>query len=364
MELFLFFAPFYALAFLALFAVRQPAWLTGGAVAASVLIVILYRLLQQGGGGESALGGYVAIIITALGFAVGATARIAVILARARWPDKVPAAPVGLLFFFGVPLAIIGWSQLREAQHRRRYAPPSLECMARLHELRLGDLKLRVPLVPGVTVGEGTGHSPRVSTAIPEQERVFCERTANSKIRVTNIAIDVSQLGANPHLPPRPICRRPLAEAWWPLWCRTGRPPRVDLYGIYLVDPERYDLRAFPDYRVNRHLGEAAPLDRRWERVGPLARLDGGWEIFWRGPRMPAAASAWSARCYRNKDVSQQPDGWRCKAGYMLTPRVALIYSFLTPDDDFVSAALGTEDRVSQIARSLIANDRTVPARR
>ena len=61
MELFLFFAPFYALAFLALFAVRQPAWLAGGAVAASVLIVILYRLLQQGGGGESALGGYVAI---------------------------------------------------------------------------------------------------------------------------------------------------------------------------------------------------------------------------------------------------------------------------------------------------------------
>ena len=361
MELFFFFLPFYAVAFITLFALRKATWLAGGIVAAVVVIVILYRLLDQGGGGESALGGYLAILVMIVGFAAGGTARLAIILLRLRWPEKALGRPVGLLFFFGVPLLIVGWSQMREAQHRRRYAPPSDECRARLHQVQLGDRQLRLPLVPGVTMGEGERYSPRVSTAIAEDERRFCERSAGKTLRVTNVAISLPNIGAPVELQRRPVCDRPRTEAWWPVFCRPERPERPEIYGIYLVDADRYDMRAFPDYRVNRRLGDAAELDPRWERVGPFARLDGDWEIFWRGPRMPGAASPWSARCYQNQGPARQPDGWRCKAGYMLTPRVALIYDFLTPDQDFVPAALSIEDRVSKIARSLIVDDGTVP---
>jgi hypothetical protein len=181
---------------------------------------------------------------------------------------------------------------------------------------------------------------------------------------VTNIAIDVPQLGTVPEASPRRTCLRPRKEAWWQLFCRSPKAARTEIYGIYLQDAERYDPRAFPDYRVNRRLGDATVLDSRWEHVGPLARLDNDWEIFWRGPRMSYAASPWSARCYQNRNAAREPDGWRCKAGYMLTPRVALIYDFLTPGDEFVQSALGIEQRVSTVARSLVVDEGPVPPAR
>src|SRR4051812_17579292 len=115
MELALFFLPIYAVAFLAAFLLRRPIWLAGGSVAAIILIVVLYGLLQHNGGGESALGGYLAIYTFAIGFAVGGAARLALILLRLRWKSKALAVPIALLFFFGVPLAISGWSQLQHA---------------------------------------------------------------------------------------------------------------------------------------------------------------------------------------------------------------------------------------------------------
>ena len=57
MKEFLFFLPFYTVAFVAWFALRYPAWLAGGAVAAVLLIILLFRPLEHGGGRESVLGG-------------------------------------------------------------------------------------------------------------------------------------------------------------------------------------------------------------------------------------------------------------------------------------------------------------------
>ena len=137
----------------------------------------------------------------------------------------------------------------------------------------------------------------------------------------------------------------------------------MGIEGIYLLDAARYDQRAFPEFRVDPRIGEAQPLDPRWERVGPLARLDMGHVIYWRGPRMAGAASPWSARCHQNRGPANEPDGWRCKAGYLLTPHIALVYDFVTPGDDFVPAALSVEARVSRIARSLLGDEGTVPRR-
>ncbi|HEY0163740.1 MAG TPA: hypothetical protein VGB39_00020, partial [Sphingomicrobium sp.] len=167
MKEFLLFLPFYTVAFVALFALRRPAWLAGGAVAAVLLIVLLFRLLSQAGGGESALGGYLLIYVVAAGFATGGMARLVVMLLGLRWRDRSMAGPIGLLFFVAVPLSLFAFGQLREAEHRRRYAPPSEECRGRIHQLRLGDRTVRLPLVPGVTVGEGKSFQPRTSTAIP-----------------------------------------------------------------------------------------------------------------------------------------------------------------------------------------------------
>jgi len=217
--------------------------------------------------------------------------------------------------------------------------------------------------MPGVTVGEGKSFQPRTSAAIPEQERMFCERTAGGQGRVTNVAIQVPHLGAKVEALPRPVCRRPRGEAWWPLLCGPEGPERMEIFGIYLLDAGRYDQHAFPDFRVDPRIGEAQPLDPRWERVGPLARLDMGHVIYWRGPRMAGAASPWSGRCYQNRGPASEPDGWRCKAGYLLTPRIALVYDFVTPRDDFVPAALRVEERVSRIASSLVIDERTVPRR-
>jgi len=77
---------------------------------------------------------------------------------------------------------------------------------------------------------------------------------------------------------------------------------------------------------------------------------------------MAGAASPWSARCYRNRGTAGVVDGWRCKAGYLLTPQIALVYDFLTPGDDVVPAALNVDNRVSRIARSLFADNGSVPS--
>jgi hypothetical protein len=106
MELLAFFLPIYAIAFMALFLLRRMLWLAVGGGAAIILVIVLRHFLDQAGGGESALGGYLMILVAALGFAVGAAARLAIALLRLRWPDKALNKPIGLLFFFGVPLAI------------------------------------------------------------------------------------------------------------------------------------------------------------------------------------------------------------------------------------------------------------------
>ena len=149
MKLLLFFAPIYGLAFIAMFAIRRVLWLALALPAALVLIFLLVTLGTQGMG-EAGLGPYLMGVVAAIGFASGTAARLT--LLALRWGDsRRRTAAVGLLFLCGVPLTLRLWGYLQQREAQRRYAPPSMACRSRLHEVRLGDRTLRLPMLWGMT---------------------------------------------------------------------------------------------------------------------------------------------------------------------------------------------------------------------
>jgi hypothetical protein len=149
---------------------------------------------------------------------------------------------VGLLVFAGVPLALHLWGSSQQKASQRKYAPPSMACKSRLHEVRMGDRILRVPMIWGMSAQTGPRPSEQMYFYQQEQARAFCELGERGDGQLTVLSIDFPQLFDMPN-PRLPICNAPRPEAWWKELCRFKRPAQFDLYSIDLVDPKRVDMQ-------------------------------------------------------------------------------------------------------------------------
>ena len=344
---------FYTAAFLGLFLLRRPLWLAAGVAAAGLVLALLYAFAQSISG-EAALGPAILFYVISFGFAVGVGARLAV-MAAGRWSKrKWLETLIGLAFCVGAPALMIGWSKVQQERTRARYAPPSLECKTRLHDARLGDRIVRLPLVWGIQVAQGPTPAKSISFYAQEKAREFCEATQHGKPRLTLVRIDLPQLESGRETL-QPICRIPRAEPWWPALCRHEARSPIDLYSIALFDPARFDSATYLSFSVEPPGADRASQGPRWQRDGPFMRATNGRDIYWRGPARDGAASAYLARCYEDLNARDRPDGLRCKAGYRLSPGVGLVYDFRVDGTDFVPEALRQDERVSAVARSLLA---------
>jgi len=213
---------------------------------------------------------------------------------------------------------------------------------------------VRLPLVWGIQVYEQRTVEKSISFYAQEEARAFCEATERGKPRLTLVRIDLPQLETAPETR-QPICKAPRPEAWWETFCRYRRPEHTDLYSIVLVDPARFDTQKYLDFAFEPAGFPAQQYDSRWRQDGPFMRTGSGYDMYWRGPPRPGAASSYVARCYEDTRSRERPEGLRCKAGYRLTPGVALLYDFRVDGTDFVPEALRQEERASAIARSLLA---------
>ena len=223
---------------------------------------------------------------------------------------------------------------------------------------------MRLPLIAGITLQQVGRSKRQVNFYIQERAREFCESTESGKPRLAMVRSDFPQLETRPELRPRPMCNTPREEAWWPALCRHEAPEQMDLYSLALFDPARFDAATYLSFEVDAAGPDRVGYGERWAKDGPFMRATAGHETYWRGPARPGAASPFVARCYESTDREDKPNGLRCKAGYRLSPGVGLVYDFQVPDDRFAVAARRQDERVAAIARSLIAEDGTVPSSR
>ena len=351
MGLVLFMLTIYAVPFGALFALRRARWLAVGGAAAAAVVALIYGFAMTVHG-ESGLIFFLILYALALGSLSGAAARI-VLIALGRNGRRASELVIGALFLVGVPALISASSQLRQREFRKRYAPPTAECRASLHDVILGDAIARLPIDEGIHVGEGRGFKPVTMFDIQEQARVFCERTDRSPFRATNINIEFARRGsAPPHH--RPPCDRPRAGAWWPMLCRFAQDPRVHLYSMILFDPARYNSDQMLSFSPMAPGAPAGPFDAKWHSDGPFKRMERDGYIYLRRAAVPGTASAYAGICSRPAHPEDSADGLRCKAGYRLTRQVALMYDFQVAEDDLIAQAQALDARLLPVARSLL----------
>ena len=302
---FLIFLPFYLLPFAALFLLHRGRWLAGGATLGLLALAVLFGLLSRTSG-EGWLGVYIALCVAAFGSVMGRAARFVLIMLGERGEKRGVAAAVMLAFLVGAPLLYATWSRAKQEASRRRYAGPSPACMAGLHVATLGDRRIQLPLDEGSHVGEGRGFKPVAMFAIREQARVFCERTARSALRVTNVQIEFARRGsAPPHH--RPPCDRPRAGAWWPLLCRFEQDPAIYLYSMTLFDSRRFDSDRVLPFPLPAAGSAPATAGPRWRADGPFMRRDSDRYFYLSRAASPGLASPFTAICSRD-----YADGLRC----------------------------------------------------
>ena len=348
----------YAITFGAMFVLREPAWLAGGGLLAC-LVVAGHFALGRNATGDAGIGVFIFGMAIAIGFASGASARLTLLMLG--WGESRPrTAAVGLLFLLGVPLGLQLWGFAQQKAAQRKYAPPSMACKLRLHQMRMGDSMLRVPMIWGMWAETESGLSRRMHFYQQEQAREFCEMAERGDGRLTMLSIDFPQLFDMPN-PLLPICEAQRPEAWWRELCRFKRPERFDLYSIALVDPKRVDMQQRLSIAPLAAGAGEPPDDGRWTKEGPFMRTDSDYGMAFRGPVRPGAASPYLAYCQETRNDPGRPDGLRCKATYRLTPGVALYYDFRIDGDQFAATAQRHDARVFPIARSLLADDGAVP---
>jgi hypothetical protein len=351
----------YAVAFGAMFVLREPAWLAGGG-ALAFLVVVGHFALGRNATGDAGIGVFVFGMAIAIGFASGAGARLTVL--TLGWGEsRQRSTAVGLLVFIGVPLGLHLWGYAQQRAAQRKYAPPSMACKLRLHEMRMGDRTVRVPMIWGMWAETERGLSDRMHFYQEEQAREFCELAERGDGRLTMLSIDFPQLFDMPN-PLLPICQSPRPEAWWKELCRFKRPEQFDLYSIALVDPKRVDMQQRLSVAPLAAGSGEAPDDGRWTKEGPFMRAGSGSAIHFRGRVRPGAASPYLAHCQQTRNDPGRPDGLRCKATYRLSPGVALYYDFRIDGQQFARAAQRQDERVFPVARSLIGDEGTVPPAR
>src|SRR4051812_42816825 len=285
----------YTVAFFGLFLLRRPLWLAGGIAVAAGVIALPYAFARSITG-EAGLGPALLLYVISFGFGVGLAARL-VVLAAARWSKRKSLEKlVGLAFYIGAPALLIGWSKVHQERTRARYAPPSPDCKIRLHDARLGDRIVRLPLVWGIQVAQGPTPAKSISFYAREKGREFCEATERGQPRLTLVRIDMPQLESGRETL-QPICRIQRREPWWPALCRHQARSPIDLYSIALFDPARFDSETYLSFTVEPPGRDRASGDPLWQRDGPFMRATIGRDLYWRRPPREGAASSYLARC-------------------------------------------------------------------
>lgn len=362
---FLFLVIFYGVPFMALFMLRRPRWLAAG-VALAILVVAGLFAAVQNSSGDSGLAAFFVLAAALVGFLSGLGARLSLFaMGRAGDGKPLPEKLVGLLFFFGIPLVIYVASYVAQEQSRRRYAPPSDACRSRLHEVKLGDSVLHLPLVPSIHLSEGRSIEKSTMLSTPEKAREFCERTAWKAPRLTAVRIFFSPYETPQHLRAQPPCDHPRPQAWWPALCRFKPARRMEIHGIGLFHIGKYDSRTMLSFELDSGEGSGIPAGRTWtNHPDGFARAQRDGTTFLRAATRAGATSPWIGRCVQQKSTISDEIIWRCWAGYRLTPSVGLTYNFEAGIDTFAEDARRIDGQAFAIARSLMRDDGTVPVSR
>ena len=165
---FAFFLLFYSVPFLALFLLPRLRWLAIGAAVASLIVGGLFAAMQRSSG-DAGIGAFLMFVVVALGFASGAVGRLALLALGPRGGGRKATLLAAALSYVTLPVLIVVESKVREAQHRSRYAPPSDECRSRLHEVKLGESCVDLPLLTGIDLSEGRSIEKSSSSTHPKR---------------------------------------------------------------------------------------------------------------------------------------------------------------------------------------------------
>jgi len=151
---FAFFLLFYSVPFLALFLLPRLSWLITGATVASLIVGGLFAAMQRSSG-DAGIGAYLIFFVVTLGFASGGVGRLALLALGPKGRGRKATLLGAALSYVTLPALIVVQSKVPETQHRSRYAPPSDECRSRLHEAKLGESRVYLPLLTGIHLSEG-----------------------------------------------------------------------------------------------------------------------------------------------------------------------------------------------------------------
>jgi hypothetical protein len=360
---FAFFLLFYSVPFLALFLLPRLSWLVIGAALASLIVGGLFAAMQRSSG-DAGIAAYLTFFVVTLGFASGGVGRLALLALGPKGRGRKATLLGAALSYVTLPALIVVQSKVRETQHRSRYAPPSDECRSRLHEVKLGESRVYLPLLTGIHLSEGRSIEKSSSFYPPEKAREFCERAARGAPRLTAVRIFFSSLETHPNVRFRPPCDRRRPQAWWPALCRFERGKRMEIHSIGLFDPARYDSRTMLSFELDSGEGSGIPVGSHWTRdPDGFARARSDGTTFLRGTTRPGALSPWVGRCVQQSSTVSEEIIWRCWAGYRLSPTVGLTYNFEAGIDTFAEDTRRIDGQVFAIAKSLMQDEGTVPAR-
>jgi hypothetical protein len=301
--------------------------------------------------GPGAMFAIVGVGIITLGFVAGAAARF-LLLVMPPWRQNLRAnIVVGVVSLIGFPAAHYGWQQHQDAAAEKRREPASLACRSTMFDATMGGAKLRIPLVPGISVGTGAEYFPSYPFNIPEYARKFCAIASGQAPVLTNLSMEFDRgVATESSQRQKPICDRARSEAWWPWLCRADRTKRPLIEQLHLFDPERYQAGKMHAFDADRgaYFAKYVP-NARWVRDRGFERLDSGSQTDYRADGWPAAASTYYANCSTTSGEEQY-----CRAGYRLTPSLGIIYAFRSTTESFQEDAIAADRAAQILARSFI----------
>ncbi|HEX6740743.1 MAG TPA: hypothetical protein VF079_02965 [Sphingomicrobium sp.] len=349
MTAFLEFWFFYLIPFLLLFAMVRWYLFVPAALIALGLTAWLWRDVEHADG-PGAMFAIIIVVVIAAGFLAGGLARGVLFLAGRRWKGPVPNAITGLVFLVGVPLSYGVWTKAKLSALKARNEPPSLACRSRLFDATMAGARLRIPLIPGIDVGEGAEFEPHYSFALPEYARRFCAHASDAIPQLTNLSLQVSRgVALDPQRRQKPMCDQERPEAWWPWLCRADRtkPPLIEQ--LHLFEADRYKASKMLAWDADRdaYFAKYVP-NAHWVRSGRFQRLDSGLQTDFRAADWPGAATPYHANCFASGGDQY------CRAGYRLTARLGIVYDFRTSTEAFERDARRADADARKLADSFL----------
>jgi hypothetical protein len=214
---------------------------------------------------------------------------------------------------------------------------------------------LRLPLVGGVAVGEGSEYAPAYQFAIPDHARRFCAVAWNKSPQLTWLNVDFQRsVQSDPARRQSPLCGQERKDAWWPALCRFDRnAPRV-IEELSLFDADHYNAGKMLSFDADRgrYYARYYP-EAHWVQKGRFESAELESEMTFRSLHWRDAASPYYARCHKPSD-----GGLYCLAGYRLTPTLGLVYHFRAHADSFQADARRADDYARLLAGSFLTPHR------